>query len=165
MDKKRSTCILLGSRVIVPEAGRKAILEELHRGHQGMSRMKSLARMYVWWLGMDADIEKLVQGCSAYHICTLSSCNQRSRWVSSTDFKESKARYPSVENCTSIVCISHYTPRYHRGVSLRAAARQKALIQIGIIEAESYSSCGRRTTATESFSRYFSKDACFRLVI
>lgn len=26
--------------------------------------MKSLARMYVWWPGMDADIEKLVQGCS-----------------------------------------------------------------------------------------------------
>ena len=57
-------CILWGSRVIVPEAGRKAVLEELHSGHQGMSRMKSLARMYVWWPGMDTDIEKLVQGCS-----------------------------------------------------------------------------------------------------
>ena len=33
-------CILWGSRVIVPEAGRKAVLEELHSGHQGMSRVK-----------------------------------------------------------------------------------------------------------------------------
>ena len=50
--------------MIVPEPGRKAVLEELHTGHQGMSRMKSLARMYVWWPGMDADIENLVRDCS-----------------------------------------------------------------------------------------------------
>ena len=59
-----SGCILWGSRVVVPDAGRKAVLQELHSGHQGMSRMKSLARMYVWWPGMDADIEKLVRTCA-----------------------------------------------------------------------------------------------------
>ena len=56
-------CILWGSRVIVPAAGRKAVLQELHCGHPGMSRMKSLARMYVWWPGLDADIEETVRGC------------------------------------------------------------------------------------------------------
>ena len=56
-------CILWGSRVIVPAAGRKAVLQELHCGHPGMSQMKSLARMYVWWPGLDADVEETVRGC------------------------------------------------------------------------------------------------------
>ena len=61
----QDSCILWGSRVIIPGPGRKAVLEKLHAGHQGMSRMKSLAHMYmyVWWPVMDADTENLVQGC------------------------------------------------------------------------------------------------------
>ena len=58
-------CILWGSRVVVPENGQKAVLEELHVGHPGMSRMKSLSRMFVWWPGLDADIEETVRCCSS----------------------------------------------------------------------------------------------------
>ena len=52
-DKKQELssfegCLLWGSRVIIPETCRKAILAQLHEGHQGMVRTKSLARMYVW---------------------------------------------------------------------------------------------------------------------
>ena len=31
-----------------------------------MARMKSLARMYVWWLGMDKDIENSVSTCQLH---------------------------------------------------------------------------------------------------
>ncbi len=58
-------CVLWGSRVVIPKKGRDAVLQELHNGHPGMSRMKSLARMYVWWPGIDADIEKSVRLCTA----------------------------------------------------------------------------------------------------
>ena len=33
------------------------------RGHPGIMRMKSLARMYVWWPGISAEIEKSVRFC------------------------------------------------------------------------------------------------------
>ena len=35
----------------------------LHERHQGMCHRKELARMYVWWPGINADIEGLVGGC------------------------------------------------------------------------------------------------------
>ena len=56
-------CILWGSRVIVPPPGRQTVLQELHEGHPGIVRMKSLSRMYVWWPGINADIEKSVRLC------------------------------------------------------------------------------------------------------
>jgi len=58
-------CILRGSRVIVPTKFQQQILSELHVSHPGMSRMKGLARSYVWWPTLDKDIELKVQGCTA----------------------------------------------------------------------------------------------------
>ena len=40
-------CILFGSSVLVPPPGMKQLLLELHQGHPGISRMKSLAQMYL----------------------------------------------------------------------------------------------------------------------
>ena len=56
-------CVLLGNRVIIPPQGRNAVVVELHETHPGASRMKSLARSYIWWPGMDAEIEKFVKSC------------------------------------------------------------------------------------------------------
>eukprot|EP00731_Ephydatia_muelleri_P037838 Em0575g5a len=52
-------CVLWGSRVVVPPQGRQHVLEMLHEGHPGISRMKSLARGIVWWPKLDADQETL----------------------------------------------------------------------------------------------------------
>ena len=54
-------CILWGNRVLIPKQGRPLILDELHGGHPGASKMKALARMFVWWIKMDSDIEQLVK--------------------------------------------------------------------------------------------------------
>ncbi|CAG2235627.1 unnamed protein product [Mytilus edulis] len=56
-------CILWGGRVIIPQPGREAMLNELHQGHPGITRMKSLARSYIWWPGMDNDLELTVVNC------------------------------------------------------------------------------------------------------
>ncbi len=57
-------CVLWGRRVVVPSSLRKKVLNELHEVHPGMCKMKALARSYVWWPGMDKEIEELVRRCS-----------------------------------------------------------------------------------------------------
>ena len=54
----------LGTRVVIPNKLRPAILQELHASHSGSSRMKELARSYVWWPGLDKDLEELSKSCS-----------------------------------------------------------------------------------------------------
>ncbi len=56
---------LCGVWAIVPETLREKLLKELHLDHPGMSRMKTLARAYMWWPGLDADIETLVRQCGS----------------------------------------------------------------------------------------------------
>ncbi|XP_062588413.1 uncharacterized protein K02A2.6-like [Saccostrea cucullata] len=58
-------CLLRGIRVIIPEKYRQDVLEELHVSHPGMVRMKSLARLHVWWPGLDSDIETKVSQCGS----------------------------------------------------------------------------------------------------
>ena len=58
-------CLLWGSRVVVQLKLREKLLNELHRDHSGMSRMKAVARSYMWWPGLDGEIETLVRGCQS----------------------------------------------------------------------------------------------------
>ena len=57
-------CLLWGSHVIVPEKAREAVISLLHEAHPGISRIKRLARGYVWWPGMDRALEFAVKTCA-----------------------------------------------------------------------------------------------------
>lgn len=56
-------CILFRERVVIATALRTKVLKLLHQGHQGIQRMKSLARKYTYWPGMGHNIEEMVRLC------------------------------------------------------------------------------------------------------
>ena len=56
-------CVLWGTRVVIPKKGQELVLELFHEAHPGISRMKSLARSFVWWPGMDQQLETRVKSC------------------------------------------------------------------------------------------------------
>ncbi|XP_050709686.1 uncharacterized protein K02A2.6-like [Eriocheir sinensis] len=58
-------CILRGSRIVVPKQLREQVLTELHADHQGIVRAKAVARSYMWWPGVDKDIETYIKQCTS----------------------------------------------------------------------------------------------------
>ncbi|CAB0017581.1 unnamed protein product [Nesidiocoris tenuis] len=58
-------CVFRGPRVYIPPSLRQAVLQELHDGHLGTQKMKSIARCYVFWDNIDQDISKVTKECPA----------------------------------------------------------------------------------------------------
>ena len=56
-------CLLWGNRVIIPLKLRARVLEELHKDHPGMTRMKVMACSHMWWPHLDKDIENHIRTC------------------------------------------------------------------------------------------------------
>lgn len=60
-------CLYFGNSLVIPEILKEHLLKQLHNSHEGVVRMKMLARGIVWWKNMGKDIEnkvKLCQVCS-----------------------------------------------------------------------------------------------------
>ena len=57
-------CLLFGSRVIIPTRQQARLLFELHITHMGVVKMKSLAREYIWWPGINKEIESMAAKCT-----------------------------------------------------------------------------------------------------
>lgn len=58
-------CLMMADRVVIPSTLRGKVLTLLHEGHPGISKMKALARSYVYWPNIDADIERIVRQCES----------------------------------------------------------------------------------------------------
>ena len=56
-------CLVWGLRVVIPQQLKKRMLEELHEGHLGIVKMKSVARNHLWWPGIDREIEEVTRSC------------------------------------------------------------------------------------------------------
>lgn len=56
--------LLRGCRVVIPEKLRSKAMTVAHRSHPGMSTTKHLLRKYVWWPGMDREIEEFIKTCT-----------------------------------------------------------------------------------------------------
>ena len=59
----QSGCILNGLQVVILSSLRKVVLTELHEAHTEIVKMKSVARMYVWWPTINQEIEDCTRQC------------------------------------------------------------------------------------------------------
>ena len=58
-------CLLWGIRVVIPDKLQGDIMRELHQNHPGISRMKAMARSYIWWPKLDTHLEDMVKSCTS----------------------------------------------------------------------------------------------------
>ncbi|XP_046417438.1 uncharacterized protein K02A2.6-like [Neodiprion fabricii] len=56
-------CLTWGARVIVPKKLQPEIINYLHANHPGIVATKAYARSYVWWPGINNDIELKIKNC------------------------------------------------------------------------------------------------------
>ena len=78
-------CLLWGIRVIVPEKLQKRVLDELHKDHLRIVKIKGKAHSYVWWPGVDQNIEELVCSClSCQKVRNILSTAPLHPWLWST---------------------------------------------------------------------------------
>lgn len=56
-------CVMWGHRLVIPSVCRKNIISELHDAHMGIVKTKALARSYVWWPGIDEEVESACRAC------------------------------------------------------------------------------------------------------
>ena len=57
--------IMAGSRIIIPEQSRSQVLQEIHEGHQGITKCTLRAKNAVYWPGMYNEIRNVVGNCGA----------------------------------------------------------------------------------------------------
>ncbi|XP_037930970.1 uncharacterized protein K02A2.6-like [Teleopsis dalmanni] len=67
------------TRVVIPKALQKIVLQLLHEGHWGVIKMKQLARQHCWWVGIDRDIERKAAKCT---ICCITSASPKRTYAS-----------------------------------------------------------------------------------
>ena len=52
-----------GERIVILTSCRDSILANLHRSHEGANRSLSLAKMCIYWPGMEADVMDYIRRC------------------------------------------------------------------------------------------------------
>ena len=55
--------LLFGQRIVIPAALRLQVLDQIHTGHQGITKCRQRTRQFVWWPGISAHLQAHVENC------------------------------------------------------------------------------------------------------
>ena len=130
-----------GRRVVIQQTLRTKFLAELHNGHPGMVRMKQLARGYLWWPGLESDIELHVSNCEA---CLNNRSNPPRAEVIS---------WPATDGPWQRVHIDN-APKLNNRVLLIVVDAYSRWLEVGITGSDDVSSSRTIEILRTFFSRY-----------
>ncbi|XP_036322190.1 uncharacterized protein K02A2.6-like [Rhagoletis pomonella] len=127
------------TRVVLPLTAQATVLELLHEGHWGMTRMKQMARQHCWWPSMDTHIEKKVSQCE---ICQQQSTSSPARAYTNWPVAERPWQRLHLDfagpfhNATWLICIDAFSkyPFVTKMASITAKATIDALKVIFSVE-------------------------------
>ena len=72
--------ILRDCRVVVPQELKTKVITMLHQSHRGVVRMKTMARLYVWWPNIEASVEACCKACNVCAVTTPAPTANLSPW-------------------------------------------------------------------------------------
>ena len=94
--------LLRGSRLVIPDALQKRVVQLAHEGHQGLVKTRSLLRSKVWFPRIDSLTDSIVKNCGPCQVATPQSVREplkmtplpRGPWEKvSIDFAEVAGQY------------------------------------------------------------------------
>ena len=53
------------TRILVPQTMRKRLMDREHLAHPGISKIQNSLRAKYFWLGIEADVKRIVEACKA----------------------------------------------------------------------------------------------------
>lgn len=60
--------LLCSTRIVVARLLHDRVVQLVHKGHQGMMKIKYRLRSKVWWPGMEKKVEKICKVCHGYQV-------------------------------------------------------------------------------------------------
>ena len=67
--------ILQGEALQIPESEWAQVLQQLHDGHQGITKMNLQAKNVIYWPGMTKDIEGMINSCNTCQCFQVRQCD------------------------------------------------------------------------------------------
>ncbi|XP_018348209.1 PREDICTED: uncharacterized protein K02A2.6-like [Trachymyrmex septentrionalis] len=97
--------------IVIPTTLRKEVLQELHSGHFGMTKMKGLAREHCWWPGITRDIETVVKDCVECNtVANAPKVAEKHVWETPTaPFVRWHIDFAHKDNTTFFICVDAFT--------------------------------------------------------
>ena len=56
--------LLKGARLVIPSSLQHQTLNQIHEGYQGINKCRERTKISVWWPGLSAQIEVMVEDCT-----------------------------------------------------------------------------------------------------
>lgn len=102
--------IVVGPRVVIPQAIRADILRDLLLMHQGATKTRQRARLSVYWPNMDNDIITATKECDVctQHLLSLPPEPFRMRQPATRPFEQVHADLGEINGCHFLVLVNNF---------------------------------------------------------